>query len=54
MAATIQIESNRETGNWAYVVRNRKGERVLATGDYLLAKAELNKQSAMLNIGIRM
>lgn len=34
---TIQIESSRETGNWAYVVREN-GERILATGDKALAE----------------
>jgi hypothetical protein len=34
---TLQIESSRETGNWAYVVR-KDGVRIVATGSYKLAK----------------
>ena len=35
--ATMQVESNQETGNWCYVVRNYKNERIVATGDRSLA-----------------
>jgi hypothetical protein len=42
---TMQIESNRETGNWAYVVREN-GVRILATGDRDLAETTLDRVTA--------
>ena len=35
--ASMQIESSRTTGNWAYVVRDSHHMRLVATGDRRLA-----------------
>jgi hypothetical protein len=43
--ATMQIESSKETGNWSYVVRNHKNERIIATGNRKLAIKTLNDQN---------
>lgn len=45
---TLQIESSRETGNQAYVLRDQHGRRVLATGDKSFAKRELETHNAPL------
>ena len=50
---TLQVESSRETGNWAYVVRDHDGRRVLATGDRHFAVHEVETHNAAAKCGTK-